>query len=1041
MRYSPLFKLLALLLCAASLLGIAASGLGIFAMAECGLYNRSVEEYIDEKIRIQGESLAHSIAGRYASTELGGIPEQMAREWFPDHFYGTFNSNLGYILKDSEGNVLVSSLPEGLENARMLTFPVTGQYLHLVSSMTEEEKYRARPAESQDSVYNGEGLYISQNIPVEGSMINRCYIEFTDGTTLEHSAEDNTAFGAAFLASDGSVFCVFDDTEIRMPENTPIQSIILTNFGINVYTASSGDGTGIGYITNSATNMGQVFRSTVKITEPEDVTVPETSAEETAAAEATVPAATVPQTVPETTVPETTVPETVPFTPAQVRDNIPTDGIAEVIYLNATLSGGKKISREDEFGLGRVRHKGEDVLFTSYEPWETETGAVTHILLRGENGKVLYEASHEEGVGKLSDKDGQISFRSAIPQPPPPPTVPETEPPMTTVPETTPVTDPPVTEETYAQETIPGHSLPGFVNGKPLEEYDLLTDTYFDPTLGQQVYVEYVFTPMPEYTMDLYLTEDSLNYEPFYDILRTLQTHKAQLLPLLGASILVFILSAIYLVHAAGRKSGQDQCRAGGLNRIPLDLYLVTVGLGIPCLCVAIFEGSVYLMRQDMTVGIACGLGCGFAACLLTVGFLFALVAQCRTPGGFWWRNTLCGHCIRLFFRFAVWLESAGRERFFPALGRAAKSCWKLTCRCLVWSYRTCQKLFRGFARILETTVGGTGRMIHRFLVRLPVTWQWLACGFGMFLLIGICFAANGEEVLVVLTMGLWLALIVYGAHCFGNLLDSTRKMGQGDLHAKADDRLMVGAFREFAAELNRLAGVAIQAAQKQLKSERMKTELITNVSHDIKTPLTSIINYVDLLQKPHTEEEGRQYLEVLSRQSQQLKKLLEDLMDMSKASTGNMTVEISRLDAVEAVNQALGEFAGKLEKADLIPVFRHTEPSLPIMADGRLLWRVISNLLGNTVKYAMPGTRVYLDLLRVEDRVVLSIKNVSRDELNLDASELMERFVRGDGSRNTEGSGLGLNIAKSLAELQKGQMELLIDGDLFKVTLDFPGA
>ena len=234
---------------------------------------------------------------------------------------------------------------------------------------------------------------------------------------------------------------------------------------------------------------------------------------------------------------------------------------------------------------------------------------------------------------------------------------------------------------------------------------------------------------------------------------------------------------------------------------------------------------------------------------------------------------------------------------------------------------------------------------------------------------------------------------------------------------------------------------MAVVAAQKQLKSERMKTELITNVSHDIKTPLTSIINYVDLLQKPHSEDEGQQYLEVLNRQSQRLKKLVDDLMDMSKASTGNMTVEITQVDAVESVNQALGEFSDKLERARLYPVFRHSEDTIPMMADGKLVWRVLSNLLGNAVKYGMPGTRIYLDLVHVNGKVIISLKNISREELNVTAEELMERFVRGDVSRNTEGSGLGLNIAKSLMELQKGSLQLLVDGDLFKVTLIFPDA
>ena len=223
------------------------------------------------------------------------------------------------------------------------------------------------------------------------------------------------------------------------------------------------------------------------------------------------------------------------------------------------------------------------------------------------------------------------------------------------------------------------------------------------------------------------------------------------------------------------------------------------------------------------------------------------------------------------------------------------------------------------------------------------------------------------------------------------------------------------------------------------MKSERMKAELVTNVSHDIKTPLTSIINYVDLLQKAKSQEEAESYLEVLERQSQRLKKLIEDLMEMSKASTGNMVVELKPLDAVEAVNQALGEFSEKLEQAQLTPVITKSQEAIMVLADGRLTWRVLSNLLGNAVKYAMPGTRLYIGLLQTETDVQISLKNISREQLNVNSEELMERFVRGDASRNTEGSGLGLNIARSLMELQAGQLQLLVDGDLFKATLIFP--
>ena len=196
----------------------------------------------------------------------------------------------------------------------------------------------------------------------------------------------------------------------------------------------------------------------------------------------------------------------------------------------------------------------------------------------------------------------------------------------------------------------------------------------------------------------------------------------------------------------------------------------------------------------------------------------------------------------------------------------------------------------------------------------------------------------------------------------------------------------------------------------------------------------------MDLLQKPHSEEEQEQYLEVLDRQSQRLKKLIEDLMEMSKASTGNLAVDITVINAGEAINQALGEFADKLEKAQLTPVFRQPDDPIEMMADGRLVWRVMSNILGNAVKYALPGTRLYLDLAEVDGKVIISMKNISREELNVSADELLERFVRGDASRNPEGSGLGLNIAQSLMEIQKGQLQLLVDGALFKVTLIFPG-
>jgi signal transduction histidine kinase len=330
----------------------------------------------------------------------------------------------------------------------------------------------------------------------------------------------------------------------------------------------------------------------------------------------------------------------------------------------------------------------------------------------------------------------------------------------------------------------------------------------------------------------------------------------------------------------------------------------------------------------------------------------------------------------------------------------------------------------------------------------LPVIWQWIVTAAAMVLvpvLLGVIAAASYgyfQLLCILLCSGAVLAdvaTVLYGGWCFGMLLKGIETMSRGNLNHKIDTRYLYGSFKEFGEELNSLAEAAKQAAEKQMKSERMKTELITNVSHDIKTPLTSIINFVDLMKKPHTEAEGEEYLDVLDRQSQRLKKLIDDLMDMSKASSGNISVELGQVDAAEAINQALGEFADKLDRVNLTPVFRYPDKTIHMVADGKLLWRVLSNLLNNAVKYALPDTRLYVDLMELQGTAMIAIKNISREQLNVNADELMERFVRGDASRNTEGSGLGLNIAKSLVEIQGGQMHLMVDGDLFKVTLIFP--
>ena len=608
------------------------------------------------------------------------------------------------------------------------------------------------------------------------------------------------------------------------------------------------------------------------------------------------------------------------------------------------------------------------------------------------------------------------------------------------------------------QSTIPPEeeSAPTEVTAPPTasaqmtKDMELSYDSYYDPELGRMVEFAFTYQDLPPYTVELYLLSDAMPEEYGWTLLRQIWNVRYQLFWVMGISALAFAVFMVWLCICAGRRKDTDEIRAGGLNCIPLDLYLAGAGFLV---CFAVYGGMhlmYYLLREMPKILMPVVLMGGFAVCLLIVAFFFACAAQFKTANGYWWRNSITGRCLGLivwlwnkFIDICVWLFSRLPDFLRKLFGKL--KIWMVALFAFVW--RIALKLWELFAKVcrwgwelVKAAFHWIGARVADLYGLLPLMWQWLLTGAAMFAAVFIALLTRSEGLLV-LSLCAALVLIFYGATSFGQLLEATRRMGKGDLETQVNDKNLIGSFKEFAGDLNALADVAVVAARNQLKSERMKTELITNVSHDIKTPLTSIINYVDLLQKPHTEEEQEQYLEVLSRQSGQLKKLIEDLMEMSKASTGNMAVDIMAVDAVEAVNQALGEFADKFERISLTPVFRQPEEPVYMKADGRLAWRVLSNLLGNAYKYALPGTRLYIDLMELEGKVLISLKNISREELNVSADELLERFVRGDASRNTEGSGLGLNIAQSLMELQKGQLQLLVDGDLFKVTLVFPAA
>ena len=261
----------------------------------------------------------------------------------------------------------------------------------------------------------------------------------------------------------------------------------------------------------------------------------------------------------------------------------------------------------------------------------------------------------------------------------------------------------------------------------------------------------------------------------------------------------------------------------------------------------------------------------------------------------------------------------------------------------------------------------------------------------------------------------------------------------KGNTNVRLNETEFKGDFKKVATQVNDIAGGLSNAVEEQLKSERLKTELITNVSHDIKTPLTSIINYVDLLKKGDiTTEKAAEYLAILDNKSQRLKKLTEDLVEASKASSGNIKMNMEKLEVNELIKQVSAEFEDKFKAHGLEEIITFTGGPIYIKADSRYMYRVLENMYSNVSKYAMENSRIYTDIIEHGNNVIIQIKNISRKKLNITADELMQRFVRGDISRNTEGSGLGLSIANSLTELQNGQFHIYLDGDLFKVTIGF---
>lgn len=477
------------------------------------------------------------------------------------------------------------------------------------------------------------------------------------------------------------------------------------------------------------------------------------------------------------------------------------------------------------------------------------------------------------------------------------------------------------------------------------------------------------------------------------------RTKSKEILAGFAVMLLLCIVMSIFSMVNAGVKTGKETITLGRFERIPTELVLamavcsaaaavgICVESGIASICVNQYRNYTFVSENIQYIAFLVPVACLYSVALF---FFNNIVAKVKA-------GTFLADC--LIIRTLKWIARKTKACF-----RYVKSHMSLTQKG-VWAY-----IGITIVEIIFVAILAAGSMRGLLWVVIYIILKWL-CIVGI-----VAYLIQTQE-----------------------LYKCAKEMAEGNLDRKADTSKMFWVFRAHGEHLNQIRDGMSKAVEARIKSEHLKTELITNVSHDIKTPLTSIINYVDLLQKGDMDEKTRQeYIEVLSRQSARLKKLIEDLVEASKASTGNIQINWAEIDANMLLEQAIGEYGDKLDKAGLKVVFTGSDTPAVVMADGQHLWRVFDNLLANISKYAMPGTRVYASVIRGDGEVRMEFKNISRDPLNVSSDELMERFVRGDSSRNTEGSGLGLSIANSLCTLMNARFTISIDGDLFKAAIIF---
>lgn len=524
-----------------------------------------------------------------------------------------------------------------------------------------------------------------------------------------------------------------------------------------------------------------------------------------------------------------------------------------------------------------------------------------------------------------------------------------------------------------------------YVNG---DEYDEYLNTY-----ENDIDTSYILRT-ETYTVKVYVPTEFTKTDvvSFVDYWLSVSYKWRFMLPVLGAvALIVSIILVVFLAHAAGAREGEENVHESVFDRIPFDLFTALYAIGILLVCCILSEGSFGFSVMLILIALCAAVGVP-----LVLSYFMSIAV--RAKAGTLFKNTIIFYVIR-----AVWHA----VRF---VGRAAR-------------------------HVLHSLP-----LYAKTVICLAVAFIWSV------IVISLAASMDIEIAVILLVLGLLAfgALALYVTWMLLRLKKGGASIASGNLDSQIDTSYMLPEFKEHGEALNHIGEGMTRAVEDRIKSERFKTELITNVSHDLKTPLTSIVNYVGLLKAEREsenpdEEKTNEYIEVLERQSARLRKLTEDLVEASKASSGNLEVKKEPCDLGEFLSQVGGEYGERLRAAGLEPVLRLPDSAVTIQADGRHLWRILDNLISNVIKYALAGTRVYFDLYEKNGRSFIVLRNTSKYPLNISADELSERFVRGDVSRHSEGSGLGLSIAKSLTELQDGKMEIYVDGDLFKVTLEFP--